>query len=206
MILQKHNFKVQICAVAFPQVSAWEGSRLHGSAHVDLQGDRWIIKDLKGKVLGAQARGVIHHSSQGCFFISMDEERWTSSFQRGELLVPFFLTWLHSALEVFRHKAILPTVILHHPWEESFVPAWHQHICMETSALLGCYNGLHLQQESLNQIRAMCWSHHSQISLPCYFQKLCPSYPSACSQAHGGTEESLLDFLRDDCCLLNNSV
>lgn len=43
----------------------------------------------------------------------------------------------HHSEMLFRHTALLSAVILHHPGEEAFVPAWHQHICLETLTLLG---------------------------------------------------------------------
>lgn len=58
----------------------------------------------------------------------------------------------HHSEMLFRHTAVLSTVILHQPRERAFVPAWHQHICLENLTLLGCNHQLHLQQEPLNQI------------------------------------------------------
>lgn len=93
----------------------------------------WV--DNKRLVLGAGVRRLIHHYSQGWLVMPKDEETWTSSAVREKKRCKSFVwPWLPSPLwhseMVFRQR------------EESFVPAWHQHVCLEALVLLSCYNGL----------------------------------------------------------------
>lgn len=136
------------------------------------------------------------------------EERWTVTFHRGDTSwyeergalaagqkaaevetstepLLFGAGCAHKYEMLFRHTAVLFTVILHHQREEAFVSAWHQHICLETLTLLNRHRRFRLQRDSLHQIPSACLGHGCQMSLPCYFRQQCPSYPSASSWALG---------------------
>lgn len=88
------------------------------------------------------------------------------------------------------------------PIEEAFVPAWHQLICWKLWLYSAAITNLWcLQQESLNQQRAkdtkfLC-NVISGSGAPATVCLLLDSWD---------IEQSLLGFLRDDCCLLNNLV
>ncbi len=159
----------------------WEKQVCTFFAHLFLRGEKVENKRMGwgGAVQEWEDSVNIHHSAQGWLVMPECEERWTVTFHRGDTSwyeergalaagqkaaevetstepLLFGAGCAHKYEMLFRHTAVLFTVILHHQREEAFVSAWHQHICLETLTLLGRHHRFRLQRDSLHQIPSAC--------------------------------------------------
>lgn len=109
----------------------------------------------------------------------------------------------HHSEIIFRHTAVLFAVILHQSNRRGLCSCLASAHLLETLTLLGCYHQLCLQQESLNQQGAK----DTTAKFLCNVISGSGAPATVCLLLDSwDIEQSLLGFLRDDCCLLNNLV
>lgn len=140
-----------------------------------------------------------------------DEKRWTVTFHRGEASLCGGV-WALAASQKAAEVEMRTESLLFRTWLRP--PLWNALRCdpapSERRGLCFCLTSAHLlgnldaarlclQQESLNQIPA--GQPNSSAML---FPVAVPQLPVCLCLHSWDAEESLLGFLRDDCCLLNN--
>lgn len=176
------------------------------SANVFLQVDELITKEWTSQVLSAEVAGVSDHPSllselaghayRGRkIYCHFPRSRDVSVEQEG-------LAEWQKAVEVKTGTDSQQHPSSKYSLDRSLCSMLHQHICLQTfypSRLLTHAPFAAVSEPGKSSI---CWSHNTQTSLLLFLAAV-PRLPVCLFL---GLVQSLLNFLWDDCCLLNNLV